>query len=70
VPGSGGQRHSGALALLAVGPTVAAGRLLGAVVALSTVLPATLTAGAVLEALGAIPAGNESGSIVVPGIAF
>jgi hypothetical protein len=40
------------------------------VVALSTVLPATLTAGAVVEALGAILAGHESGSIVVPGIAF
>jgi hypothetical protein len=45
---------TGTLALLAVGPTVAAGDLLGAITTLSGVLPATLTAGAVLEALSAI----------------
>jgi hypothetical protein len=45
---------TGALALLVIGPIVAAGSLLGAVADLGTVLPATLTAGAVLQALGAI----------------
>src|SRR5215211_153372 len=45
---------TGALALVLIGPTRAAGGLLGAVAGLGTVLPATLTAGAVLEALGAI----------------
>ena len=33
---------TGTLALLIIGPTVAAGSLLGAVAALGTVLPATL----------------------------
>jgi hypothetical protein len=46
---------TGTLALLIIGPTVAAGHLLGTVAALGAVLPATLTAGAVLEALSAIP---------------
>jgi hypothetical protein len=36
---------TGTLALLAVGPTAAASRLLGAAAALGTALPATLTAG-------------------------
>jgi hypothetical protein len=45
---------TGALALLVIGPTVAASSLLGAVAALGGVLPATLTAGTVLEALSAI----------------
>jgi len=46
---------TGALALVLIGPTRAAGGLLGAVAALGGALPpATLTVGAVLEALDAI----------------
>jgi hypothetical protein len=58
---------TGALALVVIGPTRAAGVLLGAVAALPAVLPATLTAGAVLEALGAILArGLGLAAVTVP----
>jgi hypothetical protein len=45
---------TGALALLLIGPSVAAGGVRSAVAALGGVLPTTLTAGAVLKALSAI----------------
>lgn len=45
---------TGALALLLIGPRVAAGRLLDAVVALAMFCPGTLTVGALLEALSAV----------------
>jgi len=45
---------TGALALLHIGPTVAAGRLLDAVVALAMFCPGSLTVGALLEALSAV----------------
>jgi hypothetical protein len=45
---------TGALALLHIGPAVAAGRLLDAVVALAMFCPGTLTVGALLEAMSAV----------------
>lgn len=58
---------TGGLAALAIGPAVAAGGLVAAVAALGGVLPATLTAGALLEALsGLLVRGVGVAAVTVP----